>query len=301
MAVPTITSVSPVAGPSSGGDLVRITGTGFADSVAVLIGGVAASVLGVHVSDAATVVDVHSPAHDPGRVSVELHNLDVNGLPIAGESVVVPLAYTFERTNLVLESDLTRIVRKLLRDLKRQLIANTSMSVSVDYDGGALEEDGAVAIATLPGVVLSGPRMRPNRTLSTNELAEKVVAVGAGYELQRQRPPTTMDLLFTLTGACERTAEALNLMSAVVAYFNRNQWLEVERDPANSSLGTVLWEMSPEGELSTSYRTESQTDSRVFSYSFTVFGVDVDEGLALDRNVAVETIELETGIVEQVQ
>ena len=42
MALPTLSSVQPVAGPSSGGDLVRLVGTDLADRVRVLFGGVRA-------------------------------------------------------------------------------------------------------------------------------------------------------------------------------------------------------------------------------------------------------------------
>ena len=47
MAVSFISSVQPTAGPSSGGDLVRLVGTGFSNSVRVLFGGVPATVVSV--------------------------------------------------------------------------------------------------------------------------------------------------------------------------------------------------------------------------------------------------------------
>lgn len=47
MAVPILTGVSPATGPTGGGDVVRLTGTGFAPQVAVLFGEAPAQVVGV--------------------------------------------------------------------------------------------------------------------------------------------------------------------------------------------------------------------------------------------------------------
>jgi len=57
---PTISSISPVAGPTDGGTLVTITGTGFTDVTSVEIGGVTATGLTI-VSD--TQLTVVTPAH----------------------------------------------------------------------------------------------------------------------------------------------------------------------------------------------------------------------------------------------
>ncbi|PTL79262.1 IPT/TIG domain-containing protein [Vitiosangium sp. GDMCC 1.1324] len=70
---PVLSSVSPAAGPSSGGTSVTLRGSGFAPGATVRFGGVAAtSVLVV----SGTSISAVSPAHEPGRVDVEVINSD---------------------------------------------------------------------------------------------------------------------------------------------------------------------------------------------------------------------------------
>jgi hypothetical protein len=292
MAVPQITAVNPFEGLSAGGELVRLTGTGFAASVLVIFGGHVAQVIGVREALGVSVADVYSPSHDPGSVSVEVHNLDAAGSPVPGESTVVPRAFTFRRPDLTKESDLTRIVRQVLQDLKQQILANTNIGVSVDYDDST-QENGAVAVATVPGIAVSGPDIRENRTYSTNETSEEPVVVGNSIELQRRRSPFTVDLAFNLTCVARGKVERFNLSAEIIKFFNRKLWVEIARDPENVSAGTVKWELSPDGELRSSYRSDGQADSRAFTYRFVIRGVDIDEGLALDRNIAVDSTELQ--------
>jgi len=65
--VPTVTAVSPVNGPASGGSGVTLTGTNFAGATSVTFGGVAAT--SVNVVDDTTITAV-TPAHAAGAVDV---------------------------------------------------------------------------------------------------------------------------------------------------------------------------------------------------------------------------------------
>ena len=70
---PVLAAVSPAAGPSRGGTSVTLRGSGFAPGATVRFGGVAAtSVLVV----SGTSISTLSPAHEPGRVDVEVINPD---------------------------------------------------------------------------------------------------------------------------------------------------------------------------------------------------------------------------------
>jgi hypothetical protein len=292
MAVPTITSLSVTTGGTAGGELVLIAGTGFADAVSILFGTVPAEVVAVYTLSGVSTAEVRAPAHDAGTVSLSLQNLDSSGNVITGELAALANAYTFARPNLTVESVLVRIVRQLIRDLKRELLTNTNISVSVDYDD-TRDDAAPVAVASLPGIVISGPDISENRFYSSNEAEETVVAVGDSYEFSRKRPAFTADLRFRLTCVARRTTEKLNLQTAVIRFFNRKLFVELDRDPDDPTAGTVKWELSPDGDLRSSYRSESQSDSRAFTYGFVVRGVDVDEGLTMDRNVAVGTTELQ--------
>jgi len=292
MAVPALTSINPASGPSSGGDLVRLGGDGFASRVAVLFGGVPAEVLAIREEAGVWLADVRTPAYAEGTVDVVLHNLDEDGVPVPGEEATLVDAYRFLRPRIVRESDLTRLVRTLLRELKRQVLANVSMTVSVDYDDTTIDGMNVVALSKLPSLALSGPRVVENRFFSTNEPHEDVVPGAGGPELMRRRPPYTVDLAFTLTVASDRTVELLNLMVAVATFLNRNRWVELPRDPGVPDSESVRWEMDPEGELQT--RLDGPDDVRAFTWGFVVRGFDIDEGLPADLGRAVAEAVLET-------
>jgi hypothetical protein len=65
-AAPTVTGISPSAGPAAGGTTVTITGAGLANATAVYFGTVSATIL----SDSATQIVVTSPANVAGTVDV---------------------------------------------------------------------------------------------------------------------------------------------------------------------------------------------------------------------------------------
>ncbi len=290
MPTPTVRTVVPAAGPSSGGDIVRLHGE-IGDRPLVVMGGRPAVVVSVHRDGRDTVVEVRTPGHEPGQVEVEVFNLDSSGTPIPGEHAVLPLAYRFERPALVREADLTRVIRQLLRELKGQVVANVSTSVSVDYDDTA-DGQSIIAMAKLPSLVLTGPALRQNRFYSANEPHYDVVGTPTGLQAVRRKPPLTVDLVFGLSVASSRTAELFNLMGSVATFLNRNRWLELPRDPSAPERGTVRWELEADGDFRT--QLASRDDLRVFTCGFVVRGFDVDEGLPFDRNPLVERPELET-------
>lgn len=291
MATPTLISVQPAVGPSSGGDLVRLVGTNFAEQVRVLFDGVPAIVTAVGENAGASIAEVRTPAHVPSVVALEVQNLERTGRPVPGELSTLPLAYRFERPAIAREADLTRVIRQLLRELKRQVVANVSTSVSVDYDNSA-DGQSIIAMAKLPSLVLTGPTLRQNRFYAANEPHYDVVGTPTGLQAVRRKPPLTVDLVFGLTVASSRTAELFNLMGSVATFLNRNRWLALPRDPAAPTRGTVRWELEADGDFRT--QLASRDDLRVFTCGFVVRGFDVDEGLPLDRNPLVERPELET-------
>ncbi len=292
MAIPVISGISPQTGPASGGDLVRISGSGFAAQVEVLFGDAPGEVISVRAEAGVSLADVRTPGHADATVDITLRNLDAGGNPVPGEEVVLLGAYRFLRPRIVQEADLTRLVRGLLRELKQQLIANASMTVSVDYDDTTIDGLNVIAISRLPSVVLSGPKVNENRFFSTNESHEDVVPGSSGPELLRRRPPFTVDLSFTITAASDRTVELLNLMAAVATFLNRNRWFDLPRDPDDESAGPVRWEMDPEGNFQT--RLDGPDDVRAFTCGFVVRGFDIDEGQPLDRGKAVAELGLDT-------
>src|SRR5690606_38085929 len=190
-----------------------------------LFGAVPATVVSVREETGASIADVRTPPHEDETVAVTVRNLDGTGTPVPGEEATLAAAYRFLRSQLTQESDLTRLVRTLLRKLKSEVLEATSLSVSVDYDDTVIDGVSVIALAKLPAVVLSGPSVDENRFFSTNVPHEDAVAGASGPELMRRRPPFTVDLEFTITAASDRTVELLNLMAAVATFLNRTRWI----------------------------------------------------------------------------
>jgi len=288
MAVPNLESVSSQRGRAGGGDLVRLMGTGFASRVEVRFGEQLAEVVILREEGAVSIADVRTPPHAEGAVDVVLQNLDAAGAPIPGEGAVLESAYRFVRPRLAEESDLTRRVRTLLRTLKRDLAANTSMRVHVDYaDERHVDGMRVVPLARLPALVLSGPNLPKNRTYSTNEGREEVVEGPSGPEIVRYGSPLTVDLQFRLTGSSDHTVELLNLMAAVGRFLNRTKWIALDRDPSRTDLGSVRWELGMDGPFRT--RLDGPDSVGAFTVDLVVRGFDLDEGSPMD--VSGEVIE----------
>jgi hypothetical protein len=291
MAIPVISSISPATGPTAGGDLARVTGVNFAAQIEVFLGDAEATVISVREESGNSIADIRTPSRIAGTVDLVVRNLDATGVLVLGEEAVLTAAYRFLAPQIIREANLTRLVRGLLRELKKQILANASMTVSVDYDDTAIDGLNVVALSRLPSVVLSGPKVSENRFFSSNTSHEDVVPGSSGPELRRRRPPFTVDLSFTITAASDRTVELLNLMAAVATFLNRNRWFELPRNPEDADAGTVRWEMDPEGDFQT--QLDGSDDVRAFSCGFVVRGFDIDEGLPLDLGKAV--VELDVG------
>lgn len=292
MPAPTIESIAPNRGRTGGGDLVRIIGGGFAPRVRVLFDDAHAEVVSVHEAGAASVADLRTPAHAEGLMRVVVQNLDARGEPVAGEDAALDDAFRFVRPRLADESDLTRLVRTLLRVLKRDLLENSTLRVSVDYaDERHVDGMQVVPVATLPALVLTPVQMPENRTYSTNELREEVAIGPSGPEVVRHAPPLTVDVEFRLTGSSDSTIELLNLIAAVAGFLNRTKWIEMVRDPAEPSRGAAPYEVHA-GPIRT--RLDGPDGLGAFTVDLVVRGFDLGEGHSVGASAPVAVVGLTT-------
>lgn len=309
MAVPSITSVTPSSGPTGGSLLVEIAGSGFrlpdpppatgpapasAPSVGVAVGGRPAR--DVRVIDAGRLSCIVPPG-DAGPADVVVQNLNASGAPIAGEQASAAGAFTYVLHPLTPEADLTRLVRTLLQELKRQVLVNVVLTVHTDFDPETGDELHLAQLAQLPALVLVGPELAEDRFFSLNQLPETSAGPNT---FERRRVPYTVDLGFTLVGVSDHTTELLNLMAATQLFFHRNNYLAMPRDPANPDAGSVRYEMdfTPDGDLKvTSQPNESNV--RSFSGRFVVRGFDIENlaGLAggdvVERGAPVDDVALQ--------
>lgn len=301
MTVPTVGTVSPNTGRTGGRYLVGVVGTGFRLPAAPPLTGPApvpppsVRVWFIDTEGVATEaerVDVLSttqvyalaPSHDAGVVSLRLDNVDANGATVAGESVTVPSAFTFKRPMLSGEARsaeriLARVVRTFRKLLVREVIDEVSITIHTDFD--ALPEDGTsvIELAKMPSLLLVGPGMETNRFYSSNVKRTVDLEDGGFAEL---RPSRTVDLSFTLLGVSEFTQELLNFAQETTAFFERNPWLYVDRDPADPSKGRVRYELA----MTTVPGTASQPNEsnvRQFSGACVIRGVDLDDSSMVVR------------------
>jgi hypothetical protein len=280
--IPAIESVFPAAVGAAGGELVRLTGIGFAPRVAVRFGDAVAEVLVVRSDGAHRLVDVRAPAGNAGNVVLTLQNLDAAGAPIAGESAAT--SFRLLRAAVSEESDLTRLVRALLRALKAQVLANAGTPVSLDYRE---QISTVIPVAKVPSLTVLGPDVRENRLYATNEARERVVSGPGGIEIEQLRPPMAVDLRFVLEVVTNTTAEHLNLFAALVQFVHRNPYLVIERDPRDPEAGTVRFPLFAEGEARTPDHADDlrgrKDDRHVLEWALVVRGFPIDDHIATGR------------------
>lgn len=307
MAVPTIVSVTPGEGHSGGKTLVEITGTDFQlypappptgpttpalfPPMRVLFGGRPASAIAVVSStqlycltpfgDEAP-VRAAGPGGDPvgpvlsyGAVDVQLDNLDTAGVPIAGETVTSTAAYTFRRPDLSVESVLSRVVRMILRELKRQIIPNVNFATHTDYDATTGDMLNLAYVEELPALILSQVEIPENR--GEFAMAPGEFPADAGRFISR-RPPVVVDVNMILVGVSNDPIELLNLMQACRVFFQKNPYLYVDRDALDPTKGTVRFPMmfSFSGPVSVS-RQGDNTNVQSFAGPIKIVGVLLED------------------------
>lgn len=293
MAVPTISSISPAIGPTGGNNLVEIRGTGFQTwvippltgrptcepwpTVQVLFGGKPGTKVAV-VSDSRLYVRaphspllVAKPLYGEGAVDVVVKNLSSSGVPIAREVATAAAAFTYQRVQLAAESDLGRLCRELVRQMRLQIVSNVAISSHTDFDFQTSDLSNVVDVATLPAVVLFGPDLEQNRFFS---ISGRIYGPANGYESDQYNAPDTDDLVFTIAGISDHKEEAIGLQSLVRQFFRRNRWIYMDRDPSEPSKGQVRYDLVGGDSLGFQSIADQKSNLRTFSGSFLIRGFD---------------------------
>ena len=287
MAVPAITSLSPTTGPTGGKILVEILGSGFRlppipptgptdgivpKTVDVQFDGVSATGVQVIADGRLTCLPV---SHLAATVDVKIINLDDFGVPIGGEEVTEADGFDYALPSLTDQSDLTRLVRGIIREFKKQVLPNTVLTVSTEFDSDTGDMLNITDIAEHPGLILIGPSLAENRFYSVNA-PQETPAPGVD-EFYLRRPPKTVDLGFDIVGTSDNSVELLNLMFQTQQFFERNKIISMLRDAADPSKGSVEYEIEIDdaGDLKAAGRANI-SNVRNFSGSFTITGFDIE-------------------------
>ena len=291
MSVPTFTSITPNAGTAQGRFLAVINGSNFripdsppatgfvggaeSRTLKVEIDGVEADrAFAMSVGKIAVLIPDYRGAADIETiptVDVTITNLDNNGDPIAGETVTAVGAFSFERPQIDGQTDLTRLVREVLRVFKRQILTNVVMTTHTDYDDTTGDDLNIIALAKLPGIVITGPDLVLN-TFYREQLGS---LVQDGREFARKKSSRTVDLVFEFVGAADRTTHLINLMNTVGTFFEKNKFIRFDRDGDDPGVGSVQYEM----ELTTDPAVQSRANEsnvRHFVGAFEIRAFDIE-------------------------
>lgn len=233
------------------------------------------------------------PSHDPGVVSLRVDNVNPDGTVSIGCSVVVQDAFEFKRPMLsgevrTAERILARVVRALRQMFVREVLENVLITIHTDFDDAPQDGLNTVEVAKMPSLLLIGPNLATNRFYSSN--VPRQVETNTGFHTLR--PARTVDLNFNLVGLSEFKQEILNFSQEVAAFFERNPYLYVLRDPADPSLGRVRYELALTGDLETA-GSPSDSNVRQFNTSCVIRGVDLDdENMVVRQTTPIEEVVL---------
>jgi hypothetical protein len=278
VSVPTLSTITPSVGHSGGNTLVKIEGTGFAlppaaspvgpstappPSVTVTIGGRPASNVAVVSSSliycltpkGALNADDNESLNTTAQ-NVVVQNNHADGTPVVGETATLAAAFTFQQPDLTQESELARVIRALMRELKLQVTNNVVFSTHTDYDASTGDLLNTAMVATLPALILGNLEVPEDRIHAVNE--EQDFEIPGGLFIKR-RPPVVVDVMMTLVGVSDNAITILNLMQVVRAFFKKTPWLVLDRDASDPTLGTVKYELdwSFAGPVSVSHQADN--------------------------------------------
>ena len=269
MAIPTISTITPSAGLTRGGNIVEIHGTNFRTVPAPpsegYLGGEAqqtilASFGGVASSWAHALSSTRAIARVPTwagaltvtmpvDVSVRIANLNDDGIEIIGENVTVVEAYTYGLPSLVPERRLQAATGALVTTLRRHIFRNVQVIASRDYDDTPATAQRL--IASLPALHIVGPTCRINRFDSVDySPAEPTTRLDLTW--QRQTRPVVVDLVYQILGWAQNPRHLNNMAQQVLLLFRQHPWLEITTDPTTPSAATerhqieVEWENHPD-------------------------------------------------------
>lgn len=313
---------NPVEGPTAGSSLVEIYGNNFRlppasgpgptgtivagmvvdgevpKTVSVTFGGVEALRVDVvksnllHVLTPKTPLAATPPDYGTGDVDVVITNLDDAGDPIPGESVTVPDGYSYRRPRIdaTATSDLTRLITTFAEAWIKEVLANTMVTVSVDFDSdtGTPEID----IASMPAIVLQLTAIPENKLFDDTRRPDE--AIGDNPDELRtveiRNRPRTFDLEFDVVGVDNNTERLLNLLHACQNFMRDNTSIQMDRDPDDPSKGTVEYELDYQtGGAFTTALGNNASDIRSFSGSVVIRGFQV-EGWASFKGSALHDL-----------
>lgn len=285
MAVPTLSTVSPST-IFTGGQMITVQGTNFRTAypppltssgvlpvppptMTVTVGGKTCRRVSV---PSATTFTCHVPPIDPGTYPLVVQNLDSAGAVIAGETATLLNAVIARRVDLAVDSDLNRLERTLIKEMRRQLLQNVLKTAAVDFDGTPGGVFDVPDMGELPAIAIQGPQVVDNRPYDL----DVTLITKSGATWTRRDTFKTVNLTYRFVAMDNKQARNMNLFTLMLQFLQNNPTLEMLRDEADASKGTVQYELSQVGEFTT-FTGSSSSDIRGFSGSLVIRGFQVED------------------------
>lgn len=282
MVAPTVTAITPVSGLSSGQTLVTIDGTAFditSPFMTVEFAGKPATQVRVLTTGRLT---CKAPNGGPGLVDVKVINATT------AESVTVPGAYTYNRPDLTARYHLTNTVNTLISEFKKQIIESVALTTHTDYDSITADGLNIIELSKLPVLLLIGPNIPVNPIYRINERP----VVKSGSKFSKFNEPWTTDLEFTIAGIDDHPERVLNLLYVTQNFFQKNEFLFVDKNPTLPSAGQVAYELFADAEGFSHNTSPNIHNIHSFEGSFAVRGFNFEDG-----EVAEEAFEITSEIL----
>lgn len=294
MTVPTIASITPAAGRSTGTNLVEIVGTGFrlppAPPSSGYLGGPQPRTVDVRFEGVVspwayvaspTLILARVPAWSgpydvpwPIAVDVRVANLDDAGVEIPTEFVVRLDGYAYQQPALAAEPYLQRVCRELVRLFRRHLVPNVWLTIDVDYTDSPADQDRLRALA--PVIHLVGPGGPLNRFDSVNR-EEPVDDPTNPARWVARREAVVADLTFEVRCYAATSRQLFALGQAFTLFQRDVVELRVPDDPALPSGAAKVYEVGCPFDGLPDYNTEP-VNAGLFGWfgRFMIRGVQID-------------------------
>jgi hypothetical protein len=299
MAIPTITGVEPTGGLTTGGNVVRLSGTNFklpdAPAPTGMLGGDQQKTVSVKfggqesewaysASDQLILARVpeYRGAYDvtyPVALDVRVANLDTDGIEIPGENVTYVGLYQVDRQGLATESYLQRVIRAFQQIFKRHVLQNTFVLISRDAASDLLDDNRLQAEA--PSLYLTNMSITRNRFYSINRESEIENQTDPDRWF-RTKFPVTVDIEFTLTIVAKSAMQLFNLCQSCMLMFREITDVRITDDPSDDPVAPtgnykdyeirMPWEfpISAEGNV-------SESDLHISTAGVSIIGVHIDK------------------------
>jgi hypothetical protein len=186
--------------------------------------------------------DASGSLSSDGAYSITVRNIDDNDDPIAGEEVTVTGLFRPLRPNLSTGAHIVDVIEALVVELKRQCVANVSITTHTDYD----EESGDIEVsfpARLPHLVVTGIEFADSTRQVTEQAEDNYNDVDTDGDFVVYRPAQIVDLNATLVGVADNPAELLALLQVTKAFFRKTYRLRVARTPGTPADGYIYYDL----------------------------------------------------------